>query len=660
MIVALTIDLTEEWAARLSRFLADRAMVVPAAGGSALGVAQRLPVSLVVMDAEPPTTEKLLDYRRLCELAGPPVTICLGPTDVREQMRADRLCTPDFWLTPDADSAHLQETLTLALEKAQLADRAAVVAPAPPDRPAAATGAMASVPLESIFRNLLSAMAGDPDTERLLSACVEAAVQMAQCAGYCLLWDEGGGDLRVKTCLGLPPELARHGRLAPTDALVTWYGQNCRALTRQELSRWPDAHRAAALGQELDLFRGQVVMPLLPGGQLRGLLLLGEKVIGEPYTTAELETLFALTGYVTLRLENLQLQEQVRHTQTYMEHSLSGMRCGLITLGPDDRIIVCNPYAARLLGRKPGELEGADLRALPSPVGDLLYAARQSPEGAVSGEPIALSHRDQHLRATTSTLFGEGGRIIGAVLLLEDATGAVEDAAAGARQDTINALTRIIGRIAHEVRTPLTAIQTYAELMSSPDDVQELARFWRDTVNPELERLDRLITEQVALVEVPEPQVRQVQLEQVVQQVVDRAREDHPTAPPALRVVEPMPEITADPGPTADALYYLLRYLYDHGTSGVGVVVDQPKGPARQVRVRLRVTANGECPSAAEILDPLVALQLEDGDLGPAIGQQLVTRQGGTVEAVTGPDYLEFRVSFPVSEATLPQATRGE
>ena len=663
MIVALSIDLTGDWGTRVARLLADQAMVVPVAGGGALDVAQRLPVSLVVMNAEPFTAAKLLDYQRLRETAGPVVTVCIGAADVREQMRTDRLHTPDYWLDPEAESAEAQETLTLALEKARLAGQgSSVAATAAPDRPAPATTPGATSPLDHVFRNLLSAMAAGHDVDPLLAAFVDAVAPLAQCAGYCLLWDESGtGTLSVKTSQGLPPELCQHGRLAPTDALTTWYGQNYRALTRQELSRWPEVERAVALGQELDVFRGQVAIPLLPGGRLRGLLLLGEKVIGEAYSAAELETLFTLTGYVTLRLENLQLQAQVRHTQAYMEHSLSGMRCGLITLGPDDHLLVCNPHAAHLLGRKAGELEGADLRVLPAPVGDLLYAARQSPEGAVSGERITLAHCGQHLRATTSTLFGEGGRIIGAVLLLEDTTGAMEDAAAAARQDTIAALTRIIGRIAHEVRTPLTAIKTYAELMTAPDDLQEMARFWRDTVNPELERLDRLITEQVRLVEQPEPQMRLVRLEQIVQEVVAQAVADHPTAPPALKIVGPVSQIVADPGPTQDALSYLVRYLYDRGTSGVGIVVDeQHKDTIPRVRVRLRVNATGEAPDLVEVLDPLAVLQLDDGDLGPAIGQQLVSRQGGAVEAVAGEDYLEFRVSFPVTLVAPPQPTKGE
>ena len=651
MIVALTIGLNQQLLGRVTSELADRAMVIPAMVGAAADTAQRLPVSIVIMDVEPLTTGKLLDYRQLRD-AHDPVTLCIGPEDAREQIRSDGLFTPDLWLAPDASAAEVAQALEQAMARAQLnqpqapAPPLSLAAQPPPSAPPRAELAAS----DNVWRILVSAMAADSGADRLLDAYVEAAVQMAHCASYCLLWEHPqGGLLTVRSSQGLPAELVSHGRLAASDALARWYRHNSRALTRQELARWPDVQQSQLIAQEMAIFRGEVVIPLLPGGRLQGLLVLGAKIFGEPYAPAELEALFALGGYVTLRLENIQLQEQVRHTQAHLERSLASMRCGIITLGPDQRIQFCNPFAGQLLGLSHSDLEGADVRALPSPIGDYLYSACQSPEAAVVGERVHLVQRRQHLRVTTSTLFDEHGHTAGAVLLLEDVSGAIEDASAAARQETVHALTRIIGRIAHEVRTPLTAIKTYAELMCQPDDQDELARFWRDTVSPELDRLDKLINEQVRLVEQPEPQYQLVRLEEIVQKVVSTAAEEHVAAPPALKVVPPVPRVVADPGPTQDAFSYLMRYLYDKGASGVGVVVEEKKGPIAKVRVRMRVRANGERPEAAEILDPLTVLQREDGDLGPAIGKQLVDRQGGMVEVGHGEDYFEFRVTFPVN-----------
>jgi two-component system sensor histidine kinase AtoS len=254
---------------------------------------------------------------------------------------------------------------------------------------------------------------------------------------------------------------------------------------------------------------------------------------------------------------------------------------------------------------------------------------------------------------------------MGSVLLLEDVTGPVELAAETSRQDTVNVLTRIIGRLAHEVRTPLTAIKTYAQLMDTPaDDQEDLVRFWRETVSPELDRLDQLITEQVRLVEQPQPEFQLVNVEQLVRQALVSLSEDDGAGgsnPPLLKVVPPVPQVVADPGPARDAISYLLRYLRDHADTPMAVVLDQvKKGPLPEVRLRMRTSVNGRTFDPNTILDPLAVLQTEEGDLGPAIGRQLVDKMGGRVEARNGDGYFEFRVLFPVNVVESHSLIKGE
>lgn len=652
MVVALAVDLRQEWLARVNELAGDHAMVVPVTAATAVQAAQRLPVVLIIADAEPLTEEKLLALRELTRICQHSALVCLAAADTREQIRHERLFIPDFWVDHECSRSEADEVLVQALHKAQL-----LVAQAPSQarQPEALLREPAAEPVAAetaVLRQLLGAMAGKADLERLLDIYVTGAVQLVRCAGHCFLWKSGPGlALKVTRSQGLPTEVAAHGRLAPADALPTWYRANCRALTRQELSGWNDTILAGVLLRELEVFRGHAVIPLILSGHLEGLLILADKVVGEQYSNAELENLFVLTSYVSLHLENLQLQAQVRQTQEYMERSLAGMRCGLITLGSDARIAVCNPYAARVLGLRAEQLEGADLRVLPSPLGDYLYASSRSPEAAVTAERVELRGLGVQVRVTTSTLLNSRNQPVGSVLLLEDVSNAVDEAAAASRQDTINALTRIIGRLAHDVRTPLTAIKTYAQLMDQPDDYSELSQFWRDTVSPELERLDRLITEQVKLVDTPAPAFQLVDLEKLVRDAVNQlAAESDANHEPMLRVSGPLPRVVADPGPVRDALNYLLRFLRETGGERVGIVLDQQhKGPVPAVRVRMRTAANGTAPDPEAVLDPVAVLQTPDGDLGPAISRQLVNRQGGRVEAATGDGYFEFRVLFPVN-----------
>lgn len=656
MIIALCIGCNAEEQQRLRTCWDAQAIIVPVAAGSAAEIAARLPVALAAINFEPFTHAVLQDLQQLRQEPSL-VIVGWGSAEVREQMRIEGLAPCEFWLTPQMEVMEKDLLLTQALQQALLRQQQIGTKPTltagPPPAPPATPSTMGR---HALLRDLLATLAANPNLEQLLLAFVQAVAETVSCASYALLWDNPHQKaFTVLTARGLPPELCEFGKLGPTAALVQWYAHSNRPLTRQELLHWPNQLQAVALAQELTIFRAEVAIPLMPRGCLQGLLLLGEKILGQPYSAAELEELFVLTHYVTLRVENLQWHEQMQQAQAYMERSLAAMRCGLITLGPDQRIALCNPYAAQMFGKTPQELEGADLRALPSPLGDYLYAVLLSEENAVVGEPVLLPLQQQRLRVTTCPLWDDRGKSAGAVMLLEDMTSSLQEAAAAARQETVQVLTRIIGRLAHEIRTPLTAIKTYAELLARPSNWEEMARFWRDTVYPELERLDRLISEQVQLVEPPEPSCQLVPLDQLLQKAIATFAEQHPHAAPVLRLPATVPTVVADPSPTLDAFTYLLRYLYDHGASSVTIQVDiVSAAPQPRVEIRLRVRENNFPPDPAQLLDPLAVLQQEEEDLGPAISKQLIERQGGSVHALHEDEHFVFIVSFPLPETPLP------
>ena len=663
MLIALASDLNPQWIEKLTQHLAHRALLLPATALAAIDIVRAMPVAMIIADMEPLTTTRLLGYKAAAEAAPDAVSVFIAPQDVREQLRTEAgLPVPDYWLDPNVTATELGEVLNSALQQAQLAaagSRALTTTPPPP-----ASVMPSDMPTDQrVLHNLVAALAGNLDLDRLLAAYVEAAVQLARCASHCFLYrDDDAEALAAKASRGLHAGIVEHGRLCPDDALVTWYNLNSRVLTRDELSGWADTAMAEAISRELAVFRGHVVVPLTVNGRLDGLLLLGEKVVGQPYTASELEDLFVLAGYVALQVENLRLQTQLRTTTAYLQSSLYGMDCGLITLGCDQRIALANPYAAETLGMKQADMLGADLRCLPSPLGDQLHAAFKTPEAAISGEKVQLSGLDIFLRVSTSQILDDTGAPAGSVMLLEDVTGPVTRAAQDRRRRRLDTLAQIIGRIAHNVRTPLTAIQTYAQLMARSDTKDGCAEFWNTTVNPELDRLQRFIEELLLVVEQPEPDLEIVQLKDIVEQAIEQLPqpEDGQRVDADLQVNEPGPRIVADPQPTRDAFVYLLRYLGDENGAPVSVVVGPNDGAAGSASVTFTGSANAHDSELERIIDPLFALEQPDADLGPAISGQILSKQGGKLRAVAENGRLEFHVEFPTAVADTPAAEGNE
>lgn len=651
MVVLLGFELREGWVGRIDDQIGGEAMVLSVGGAEAQDLARRLPVSVLLADLEPLTSEKLLLCRQIRDLLPGLVTVYLAPSDVREQFLNENLGLPDFWIEPDTNQTELGVTLRAALQQARLVALTTVAAPPPCGRPALAAGdTPRSAELEAMLQ-LMTALTANKDAGQLMRSYAETAATLVRCANYCLLGRAPGGEaLVVEAASGLHPEIIGRGRLSPHDALTTWYRQSSRALLRAELATWADVTTASALAREMDVFRGEVAIPLTIDGRLQGLLLLGEKIVGQAYSHTELETLFALSGVVAVQLLNLQLQSGLRQVGVYLEQSLASIHCGLITLGPNGQIVFCNQAAGHALGREPEQLMGADLRSLPSPLGDLMYAAFHTPEAAVLGREVPLQRTGTRVRVSTAPLPGADGAPAGSVMLVEDVTGPEAERGQALHQETLGVLGTVVGRLAHEVRTPLTAVRTYAQLLGQSNGDPALGQFWEQTVRPELERLERLIEEQVRLVEQPEPQLQLVNLEGVVREAVAElcVRNGQHRAVPEVSVDDALPEIVADPVATREALQYLLRTLQRLGTDPLRIGIasqSTPQGQELAVRLMIRLR-EGVAPNAT--LDPVQALQQPDCDLGPAISRQIIEKQGGTLQWQAADQTLQFRVAFPV------------
>jgi len=656
MIAALVTNLSQHWEEQLRRYLKDDAAILTSHPAELLEVVRAVEVELVVFGLESLTVSALEQYHSLRAEAKQAVFVCLAPEEIIGQVRTENLFCPDFWLRADSTPADTAELLRQAVTQAGFISDDRSVRQSTTGHSSSPQKMLAEDPrpARQVFEKLLSGLTGGFDRDRLLQAYIETVVEYVRCGSYCLLWWEDSEDCYgVYQTQGLRQQIAASGRLLAKDALPTWYQRNRRMLTRKELADWPDRQAARGLSRELDFFNGQVVTPLIMNGRLAGLLILGERVAGQPYSTSQIETLYLLSSYVILALQDFELHQQLRMSKSYIERILQNMNTGVITLDADERIGICNPYAAEILGLERLNVEGSDLRVLPSPLGDYLYAALQVPDEAVTGEEVTVWGGELTLRVSTSALVDDDGTATGAVLIMEDMTTEVGLAEERRRRERLKVLTGIVGRLVHEIRTPLTAIRTYAELMGGAGDSQELAEFWKNTVTPEIDRLDELARDLVHVIQQPEPDFELTEIGSVIGQAVEKLRqtEDISESLVNVQLADQLPRVVVDPETTRDALYYLLRYLCDAGGLPVGIRVDSATtdGDGRVVITMSGSVRARQESSIEEIFDPVAALQTEPADLGPAISRKIIENQQGQVGAQYQNGALQIEVSFPVA-----------
>jgi len=234
------------------------------------------------------------------------------------------------------------------------------------------------------------------DEPTIVEAFVAWAQQACQTSrAVLMLRDDATGEFMCRAHRGLPSTLVPHCRFTQTAPLCRWLMTSGRILLRDGSTPPPSADVLSGL----EMMQAVAAVPILFDGQLVGILGIGPRLIGPGYNAMEIEGLFALCGHMAMTIHHCQMVETVRQQQQMTEHMLRSMPTGTIVLGDDARIAFANAAAATIIGSTRASLEGLDLRALPSPLGDLAYEVlvrqhdlpRRVLTVATTGLPAAVS-----------------------------------------------------------------------------------------------------------------------------------------------------------------------------------------------------------------------------------------------------------------------------
>lgn len=217
-----------------------------------------------------------------------------------------------------------------------------------------------------------------------------------------------------------------------------------------------------------------------------------------------------------------------------------------------------------------------------------------------------------------------------------------QDLSQMAAQEKQMLLSRLLERLAHEIRNPLSSLDIHLQLLE--EDLAQAApqvkkksagRF--EVIHGELHRLETLIQQFLKLAGPSSLEVQSVHLAGVVGHVGELLR---PEAAErgielAVRVPADLPSFTADPGQLTQALVNLvINAIQATGPGGCIEVRVRADEPAAVLSIEVQDTGPGIPPDEASVIfDPYFTTKEEGYGLGLWIVQQIVTAHGGAVAA---------------------------
>jgi PAS domain S-box-containing protein len=503
-----------------------------------------------------------------------------------------------------------------------------------------------------VLKEFTRAFAAGFDLPRALEMFLDAIGELVRPTRMALLLPSGDAqEYRVVTHRGLAPQIVGSVRLSSSDGLARWLAAQGRPARLHELND-PE------IARELKLLQSVLAVPLLAHGELVAILTVGQPVVGSTYRRGETETLFDLGSHLATAIRDIALHNKLEREQQFSERILAHMSSGVITIGRDQRIGTINRRAEEILQLASAEVVKQDLRALPSPLGDMLFDTLKTGRAAGRHE-IQLALRGLWLEVSTYPVRGEDGAPLGAVLVFEDLTAQKELLTQRRQVEQTQLLTRVVARIADEIKNPLVSINTFIELIGERYDDEEFRKHFSSVVRRDVRRLVEVFEKLAGLVTGGELNFTTVDVHTVVDDVVTAIElvDDVPARPLQLDVTrETTPQIVkVDPAQLRKALSYLIWYLAhnsppDQARVSVSVARHAEREAGEYVRILVASRTATVLPEKLHrIFDPVQMVQESLIDVGPAVSQRLVEAVGGQLTVRQGRHELHFLVTLPLA-----------
>jgi len=663
----LLVTADEDLRARLLRPLGDRSVFFADSDDAAVRTLRLAEVDLIIKDATGAGREMASFAARARELS--PSAVIVGVSD-----DATTVDEADYALVRPFAHRDLTNVLRQAEDRHRLLHEVAALRsqslPRPTNVGPMSTPDMPAAVLEQALKEFARALAAGFDLPRMLELFLDAVGEMVRPSRSALLLvDETGSAYRIRAHRGLASPIVESARLAVDTGLPQWLAKEGRLLHLDEAQQREADHRTRGLARDLGLLQAVVAIPLIASGELVGILTLGERVVGGSYGRRETEILFVLASQFGTAVRDIGLHHQLQREKEYNEQILAHMSSGVITIGRDEKVSTVNRRAQEILDLPVRDIISHDLRVLPSPLGDLLFETL-SRRRTVHRSEVQLAFRNLPLEVSTYPIMGDEPQPLGAVIVFEDLSAQKALAAEKRQAEQFQLLTRVIARIADEIKNPLVSVNMLMELLEERYDDPDFRRHFSTVVRRDVRRVMQVFEKLTALVTETDLTFEAVDVRTIVDEMLASLGATPAGSETAggARLLELVDEasgknlllslyheatpqlVKADRLQLKKALAYLTWYVL-HKSPGEQAKLSISVGRGEdqvQVLMSSRTIRLG-ADELLQLFDPMRMVQESLIAVGPAISQRIAESLGGRLQVRQGRHELSFLMTLPVT-----------
>lgn len=495
------------------------------------------------------------------------------------------------------------------------------------------------------------------DMDTLVAAVVEALADAAGVSRVGLFSRTRKGDLyRLRAGLHCLPE-TEELEFGERDPLVRWFELHAHLISRANLSRTQDQRQRNLMRRTLDMFGAEAIVPLYARGSIIGWIFFGHRVTGQLFDDRDLEGLTTLAEHVSTILENALLYEEATVQKTLAETLLKSIPPGIVAIDVDATVRWFNPPAERILGLSGMDALNKPVEAVGHKLAGLL---RETLESKTPPPPQQwIDNNTRRSLSIETRQIADNGSPLGAVAVIQDLT--IQE---GLREkqtllDRATFWTDLAASMSHEIRNPLVAIKTFAQLLPERFDDADFRKEFNKIVVHEIDRLDKIITQINNFAHPPELVFKSIDVRSPVKKGVEIARSRYGiNGKVELETSLPsnLPQVLGDETALAEVFAHLLANAAEASADRSKPRITLSAKPVRDghhpaaVVVTVRDNGTGIAPEIKEkIFSPFCTTKPRGMGLGLPIVKRTVFDHHGRVEVDSTSKGTEVSVLLPAT-----------
>ncbi len=323
--------------------------------------------------------------------------------------------------------------------------------------------------LETLTR-LGRSITGTLDLDSVLLLLVDAAVELTGAEeGSLLLLDKATGELYMRAARNFQEDFVRKFRLPIQDTLAGAVLRTGQPVTLDE--KTPQKIKTAYLVHSL------AYVPLKSKDQVIGVLGVDNRMDRRPLRERDIKLLAALAEFAVIAIDNADLYAMITQEHNKLNTILTNIQDGVIVIDPDQRMVFANKTIIDALAWR-----------------DLAITGRPYQELIVQPEVLELINDTNNAQSNRTEFSTEDGRVFSVLLSTIPEVGMVitmHDITNLKKLDRIKS--DFVSTVSHDLRSPLTAILGYVELVERVGPVSDTQREYIRRVQSSVHNITGLV-----------------------------------------------------------------------------------------------------------------------------------------------------------------------